>query len=58
MEKTINGYKCIVDYNTKDIFVYLWGIWHNARNTLACQDYWNLYEATFGEFWRGVNYEH
>ena len=47
MEKTINGYKCIVDYNTKDIFVYLWGIWHNARNALACQDYWNLYDKAF-----------
>ena len=49
MEQTINGYKCIVDYNTKDIMVKLWGIWYNARNALACQAYWDLYKATFNE---------
>lgn len=49
MVKEINGYKCIVDYNTRDIFVELWGIYHNAKNALACQAYWDLYKATFNE---------
>lgn len=47
MMKAINGYKCIVDYDTCDIMVELWGIWHNARHALACQAYWDLYKATF-----------
>lgn len=49
MEKTINGYKCIVDYQTKEIMVNLWGIWHNARHALACQAWYDLYKATFNE---------
>lgn len=49
MEKTINGYKCIVDYQTKEIMVNLWGIWHNAKHALACQAWYDLYKATFNE---------
>ena len=47
--RTVNGYKCIVDYHTKNIMVELYGIWVNARYALACQSYWNLYKATFNE---------
>lgn len=49
MERTVNGYTIIADFNTKDIMVKLYGIWHNAKNALACQAYWDLYKATFNE---------
>lgn len=49
MTKQVNGYTIIADYNTHDIMVELYGIWHNARHALACQAYWDLYKATFGE---------
>lgn len=49
MEKIVNGYRCIIDYNTHDIMVYLYGVWHNARNALACQSWYDLYYTIFGE---------
>ena len=49
MQQIVNGYECIVDYNTGDIMVRLWGVYHNASNALACQAYWDLYKAIFKE---------
>ena len=49
MEKIVNGYRCIVDYNTHDVMVYLYGRWCNARNAHACQEWWDLETAIFGE---------
>lgn len=49
MEKQVYGYRCIVDYATQDVMVQLYGRWCNARNALACQAWYDLQLALFGE---------